>query len=227
MKITILTLFPEMFDSYLNTSIIKRAIAKGLVDYQIINIRDYTANKYNRVDDYPTGGGAGLIMQCQPVIDALKSANVPGKIALVLPEDIPFSYQNAIEGLLTIQKPLIATTLHQLIKDAHKEQMQTVVPKVEIRSENETYYVPLEQIIYAQEINHFVYVHLDNGSTLTMLGEIRDFYRWVNNHKEFVHIKKDTVLNLNHVISSSKKEYHMSNGEVITLPRFSFLKPQQ
>lgn len=161
------------------------------------------------------------------VIDALKSANVPGKIALVLPEDIPFSYQNAIEGLLTIQKPLIATTLHQLIKDAHKEQMQTVVPKVEIRSENETYYVPLEQIIYAQEINHFVYVHLDNGSTLTMLGEIRDFYRWVNNHKEFVRIKKDTVLNLNHVISSSKKEYHMSNGEVITLPRFSFLKPQQ
>lgn len=161
------------------------------------------------------------------VIDALKSANVPGKIALVLPEDIPFSYQNAIEGLLTIQKPLITTTLHQLIKDAHKEQMQTVVPKVEIRSENETYYVPLEQIIYAQEINHFVYVHLDNGSTLTMLGEIRDFYRWVNNHKEFVHIKKDTVLNLNHVISSSKKEYHMSNGEVITLPRFSFLKPQQ
>ena len=161
------------------------------------------------------------------VIDALKSANVPGKIALVLPEDIPFSYQNAIEGLLTIQKPLITTTLHQLIKDAHKEQMQTVVPKVEIRSENETYYVPLEQIIYAQEINHFVYVHLDNGSTLTILGEIRDFYRWVNNHKEFVHIKKDTVLNLNHVISSSKKEYHMSNGEVITLPRFSFLKPQQ
>ena len=161
------------------------------------------------------------------VIDALKSANVPCKIALVLPEDIPFSYQNAIEGLLTIQKPLIATTLHQLIKDAHKEQMQTVVPKVEIRSENETYYVPLEQIIYAQEINHFVYVHLDNGSTLTILGEIRDFYRWVNNHKEFVHIKKDTVLNLNHVISSSKKEYHMSNGEVITLPRFSFLKPQQ
>ena len=161
------------------------------------------------------------------VIDALKSANVPGKIALVLPEDIPFSYQNAIEGLLTIQKPLIATTLHQLIKDAHKEQMQTVVPKVEIRSENETYYVPLEQIIYAQEINHFVYVHLDNGSTLTILGEIRDFYRWVNNHKKFVHVKKDTVLNLNHVISSSKKEYHMSNGEVITLPRFSFLKPQQ
>ena len=161
------------------------------------------------------------------VIDALKSANVPGKIALVLPEDIPFSYQNAIEGLLTIQKPLVATTLHQLIKDAHKEQIQTIVPKVEIRSENETYYVPLEQIIYAQEINHFVYVHLDNGSTLTMLGEIRDFYRWVNNHKEFIHIKKDTVLNLNHVISSSKKEYHMSNGEVITLPRFSFLKPQQ
>lgn len=161
------------------------------------------------------------------VVDALKNANVPGKIALILPEDIPFSYQNVIEGLLTIQKPLIAATLHQLIKDAHKEQMQTIIPKVEIRSENETYYVPLEQIIYAQEINHFVYVHLENGSTLSMLGEIMDFYRWVNNHKEFIRIKKDTVLNLNHVISSSKKEYHLSNGEVITLPRFSFLKLQQ
>ncbi len=193
-------------DSYGDAQSLMRAPMK----YELFFLDIYGAEDYGR-----------------SVIDALKSANVPGKIALVLPEDIPFSYQNAIEGLLTIQKPLITTTLHQLIKDAHKEQIQTVVPKVEIRSENETYYVPLEQIIYAQEINHFVYVHLDNGSTLTMLGEIRDFYRWVNNHKEFVHIKKDTVLNLNHVISSSKKEYHMSNGEVITLPRFSFLKPQQ
>ena len=94
MKITILTLFPEMFDSYLNTSIIKRAIAKGLVDYQIINIRDYTKNKYNRVDDYPTGGGAGLIMQCQPVIDALKSVDRENaKVMLTSPRGKTFTQE--------------------------------------------------------------------------------------------------------------------------------------
>ena len=98
MKITILTLFPEMFDSYLNTSIIKRAIAKGLVDYQIINIRDYTKNKYNRVDDYPTGGGAGLIMQCQPVIDALKSVDRENaKVMLTSPRGKTFTQEKALE----------------------------------------------------------------------------------------------------------------------------------
>lgn len=161
------------------------------------------------------------------IIEELRKRNVPGKIAIIHPENIPFSYQDAIDGMYTLQKPILSAPLHQLIKDAHKEQQQAVIPKIEIRSENETYYVPLEQILYAQEIDHFVYVHLDNGSVLSMLGELRDFYRWVSNHKEFVQIKKDMVINLNHVISSSKKEYQLSNGETITLPRFNFFKPQQ
>ena len=73
MKITILTLFPEMFDGFLTNSIIKRAIAKELVEIKIVNIRDYTLDKYGRVDSAPIGGGAGLIMKCQPIIDALNS----------------------------------------------------------------------------------------------------------------------------------------------------------
>ena len=71
MKITILTLFPEMFDGFMTNSIIKRAISKGIVEIKIINIRDYTKDKYHRVDSAPVGGGAGLIMKCQPIIDAL------------------------------------------------------------------------------------------------------------------------------------------------------------
>ena len=71
MKITILTLFPEMFDGFLTNSIIKRAIAKDLVTIRIVNIRDYTKDKYGRVDSAPVGGGAGLIMKCQPIIDCL------------------------------------------------------------------------------------------------------------------------------------------------------------
>ncbi len=73
MKITICTLFPEMFDGFMTSSIIKRAIAKGIVDVKIVNIRDFTKDKYGRVDSAPVGGGAGLIMKCQPIIDCLNS----------------------------------------------------------------------------------------------------------------------------------------------------------
>ena len=73
MKISILTLFPEMFDGFLTNSIIKRAIAKKVVEIEIVNIRDFTKDKYGRVDTPPIGGGAGLIMKCQPIIDALNN----------------------------------------------------------------------------------------------------------------------------------------------------------
>ena len=73
MKITILTLFPDMFTGFMNNSIIKRAIAANLVEIKIVNIRDYTLDKYGRVDSAPVGGGAGLIMKCQPVLDCLKA----------------------------------------------------------------------------------------------------------------------------------------------------------
>lgn len=73
MRITILTLFPEMFDGILTNSIIKRAISKEVVEIKIVNIRDYTKDKYGRVDTPPVGGGAGLIMKCQPIIDAIRA----------------------------------------------------------------------------------------------------------------------------------------------------------
>lgn len=71
MKITILTLFPEMFDGFLTNSIIKRAIAKEIVNIEIVNIRHYTKDKNHRVDSAPVGGGAGLILKCQPVVDSI------------------------------------------------------------------------------------------------------------------------------------------------------------
>lgn len=72
MKITILTLFPSFFEGFLTNSIIKRAIAKGVVEIECVQIRDYTKDKYGRCDTPPIGGGAGLIMKCQPIIDAIK-----------------------------------------------------------------------------------------------------------------------------------------------------------
>ena len=73
MKFYILTLFPEMITEGLNTSIIGRAIDNGLIEIEAVNIRDYTLDKHNKVDDYPYGGGAGMVMQAQPIYDAYQA----------------------------------------------------------------------------------------------------------------------------------------------------------
>ncbi len=73
MNFYILTLFPEMVMSGLSASIIGRAADAGILHIEAINIRDYAANKYQKVDDYPYGGGAGMLMQAQPVYDAWRS----------------------------------------------------------------------------------------------------------------------------------------------------------
>lgn len=108
MKITILTLFPEMFNGFLESSIIKRAISKGVVSFEIVNIRDYTKDKYGRVDSAPIGGGAGLIMKCQPIYDALlahKSEDT--KVILLSPRGETYNQQKAHEFAKKSQDLLI------------------------------------------------------------------------------------------------------------------------
>ncbi len=96
MKITILTLFPEMFDGFLTNSIIKRAVSKNVVEIKIINIRDYTKDKYGRVDNPPVGGGAGLIMKCQPIIDCLNAVKTPESHTILLsPRGKTYSQEKA------------------------------------------------------------------------------------------------------------------------------------
>lgn len=69
----VLTLFPEMIEQGLNTSITGRAMEKGLIELDAVNIRDFADNKHSKVDDYPYGGGAGMVMQAEPVYGACKS----------------------------------------------------------------------------------------------------------------------------------------------------------
>lgn len=71
MRIDILTLFPEMFEGVLSASMLGRAQANGLLDIRVHNIRDYTDNKHKKADDYPFGGGAGLVMMAQPIYDCM------------------------------------------------------------------------------------------------------------------------------------------------------------
>ena len=73
MKCSIITIFPEIFYAYLNESIMKRAALKGLLDVAIHNLRDYTTDKHRTVDDYPYGGGAGMVMKPEPFFKAVET----------------------------------------------------------------------------------------------------------------------------------------------------------
>lgn len=76
MKINILTIFPEIFDGWKNTGMIKQALDRNLVEINVIDIRDYTTNKHKKVDDYPYGGFDGMLMQVQPLDDAILANNL-------------------------------------------------------------------------------------------------------------------------------------------------------
>lgn len=92
MKINILTLFPDMFDIF-NHSIIGRSKDNGLLNIKAINIRDYTLSKHKKVDDYPYGGGVGMVMSPQPVVDAIRDIKKEhdGKVIFLGPRGVTFN----------------------------------------------------------------------------------------------------------------------------------------
>jgi len=104
MKITILTLFPELYENFLKTSIVGRTIERGLLDVEVVQIRDFALDKYKHVDDTPFGGGAGMVMKCQPVLDAFNSVK----------QDYSYSIMMAPTGKTFNQKKA-----HELSKKDH------------------------------------------------------------------------------------------------------------
>ncbi|MDD6553277.1 MAG: tRNA (guanosine(37)-N1)-methyltransferase TrmD [Prevotellaceae bacterium] len=93
MRIDIITVLPEMIEGFLNESILARAQKKGLVEIKLHNLRDYTLDKWRRVDDYPYGGSAGMVMQCEPIdrcISALKAERDYDEVIYVSPDGEQF-----------------------------------------------------------------------------------------------------------------------------------------
>ena len=84
MLIDVLTLFPNMYDNFLTESIIKRAINDGKVSVNIHNIRDYTVYKNNQVDDYPFGGGGGMVLMCDPIFRAIDALKEEGTVVIMM-----------------------------------------------------------------------------------------------------------------------------------------------
>lgn len=73
MKITILTIFPGLFDSFLASPVLQRAVKKGVLEIEVVDIKDYSPGSFRHIDDSPFGGGPGMVMRCQPVLDALRA----------------------------------------------------------------------------------------------------------------------------------------------------------
>ena len=111
MKIDILSIFPSMFDGFLNSSIIKRAIDNKQVEITIHNFRDYSLDKHSRVDDYPYGGGAGMVLMCEPIfrcIDKIKTKD--SYVIMMSPSGKQFKESIAVD--LSKKKHLIIICGH-------------------------------------------------------------------------------------------------------------------
>ena len=111
MKIDILTLFPEMYNGFLEESIISRAIEKGLVEVNIIDFRKYSTDPNNKVDDTPYGGGAGMVLMCQPIFDAIEDIKKDDSKVIMLTPDGKV-YNQSIAYDLSNEKHIILLCGH-------------------------------------------------------------------------------------------------------------------
>jgi tRNA (guanine37-N1)-methyltransferase len=111
MKIDILTLFPNMFDGFLNESIIKRAIEKEVVKINVVNFRNYSKLNNSQVDDTPYGGGAGMVLMCDPIVSAIEDLkDDETTVILMTPQGIPYKQEVARE--LKFKKHIILVCGH-------------------------------------------------------------------------------------------------------------------
>ena len=96
MRINIVTIFPGFFDGPLSLSIPARAATKGLVEYRIVDLRDFTHDRHRTVDDYPFGGGAGMVMKPEPFFEAVDALKPEGPILLMSARGRRFSHEDAV-----------------------------------------------------------------------------------------------------------------------------------
>ena len=114
MRFDILTLFPNIINAYINESIIKRAIDKKVLEVNVVNIRDFTPYKNGQVDDTPYGGGAGMVLMCEPVVRAIEAVKTDdAKVYLLTPQGKKFSDKLA--------NSIINDTKHVILVCGHYE----------------------------------------------------------------------------------------------------------
>ncbi|ACH93629.1 MULTISPECIES: tRNA (guanosine(37)-N1)-methyltransferase TrmD [Borrelia] len=98
MKITILSLFPSIITPFFENSIMKKVVDKGIISYEVISIRDFSKDKHKRCDDVPYGGGAGMVLKVQPIVDALEYVNANSKTTIfVSPSGLKYTQKLAYD----------------------------------------------------------------------------------------------------------------------------------
>jgi tRNA (guanine37-N1)-methyltransferase len=133
MKIDVLSLFPSMFNGVFGESILKKAAEKGAVQYNVVNFREFADNKHSQVDDYPYGGGAGMVLKPQPIFDAVESLTSPAddrkkpRVILMCPQGERYSQSKAEE--LAAEDHLIFVCGHY---EGYDERIRTHVVTDEI-----------------------------------------------------------------------------------------------
>ena len=111
MKLDILTLFPKMFEGILHESIIKRAIEKNAVEIRIIDFREFSKLNNHQVDDTPYGGGSGMVLRCEPLVEAIEAVkDENSKVLLMCPQGKPYKEADAIR--LSKEKHLVIVCGH-------------------------------------------------------------------------------------------------------------------
>ena len=126
MHIHILTLFPNMFSGPFGESIIKRAIDRGLVEIAIHNIRDYTSDRHHVVDDYPYGGGQGMVMKPEPIFEAVESIRGESEMPVILltPQGRPF-HQRVAEELAKYDEMVLICGHYEGVDERVREHLAT------------------------------------------------------------------------------------------------------
>lgn len=152
------------------------------------------------------------------IMDKLTECFVPkNKIIICQPEDAPISLPLPSKDYLTVQKPLRMEQLIDVVLKVHQMELDAKVPTLEIRSEEQTTYIPISNIIFAEEEGHQVHIHLTEGREIFMLGNIMDFAREVDFCGEFITYKKGFSYNSTFEKSKSFSQITLTTGKKFTL----------
>lgn len=157
----------------------------------------------------------------------LKEKNAPGLVAVCKHAEAPFTYETAIQGLYTLDKPILTASLHKLLCDIHLEleKLQSQLDLVELRTDTDTHYVSRSTILYAHadEKEHRISYHFADGSVLESTGGFEDLKRYLCDFEEFVLRPDHTVVNKDHIKAETKKSIRISSGETIEYSLFGRL----
>ena len=176
MKIDIITLFPNMFTGFLNESIIGRAIKENKVEINLVNLRDFTHDKHGHVDDTPFGGGAGMVLMCQPVFDCIKSLRKENSLVIMMTPQGK-TYSQGIAKELTLKEHIILLCGHY---EGFDERIRSIVD-LEISIGD---YVLTGGEIPAMAITESI-VRLIDGVIVTDSHEYDSYSNWMLEHPQY------------------------------------------